>query len=105
MAIGIGARAKKPGTKLVGENVELYVCNGAEDEMGAYERLIGDAIVGDPTLFTRDDAVLEAWRILDPLMHISTPLHEYERGSWGPAEADLLAGHRNRWRSPALKAG
>ena len=105
VAIGIGARAKKPGTDLVGEDVELYVCNGSEDEMGAYERLIGDAIVGDPTLFTRDDAVLEAWRILDPLMHKSTPLHAYERGSWGPEEADFLAGHRNSWRSPALAAG
>jgi glucose-6-phosphate 1-dehydrogenase len=104
VAIGIGARAKKPGTELVGEGVELYVCNGAEDEMGAYERLIGDAIVGDPTLFTRDDAVLEAWRILDPLMHVSTPLHVYKRGSWGPAEADFLAGHENCWRAPAPAA-
>jgi len=101
VAIGIGARAKKPGTELVGEDIELYVCNGAEDEMGAYERLIGDAIVGNPTLFTRDDAVLEAWRILDPLMHLSTPLHSYERGSWGPAEADRLARHGHRWRAPA----
>ena len=103
VAIGIGARAKKPGTELVGENVELYVCNGAEDEMGAYERLIGDAINGDPTLFTRDDAVLEAWRILEPLMHMSTPLHTYEGGSWGPPEADVLARHGHRWRIPAVR--
>ncbi|MGD8420001.1 MAG: glucose-6-phosphate dehydrogenase [Gammaproteobacteria bacterium] len=101
VAIGIGARAKKPGTELVGEEVELYVCNGAEDEMGAYERLIGDAIAGDPTLFTRDDAVLEAWRILDPLMRMSTPLHIYEPDSWGPAEADSLARRGHSWRAPA----
>jgi glucose-6-phosphate 1-dehydrogenase len=101
VAIGIGARAKKPGTEFVGEDTELYVCNGTEDEMGAYERLIGDAIVGNPTLFTRDDAVLEAWRILDPLIHMSTPLHFYNRGSWGPAETDRLARHEHRWRAPA----
>lgn len=101
VAIGIGARAKKPGTELVGEDVELYVCNSAGDELGAYERLIGDAISGDPTLFTRDDAVLEAWRILDPLIHMTTPLHIYEGGSWGPSEADLLARHGRIWRAPA----
>jgi glucose-6-phosphate 1-dehydrogenase len=103
VAIGIGARAKKPGTELVGEEVELYVCNGAEDEMGAYERLIGDALSGDPTLFTRDDAVLEAWRILDPLMRMSTPLHFYEPGGWGPAEADALASREHTWRAPAVR--
>ncbi len=103
VAIGIGARAKKPGAELVGTDVELYVCNSAEDEMGAYERLIGDAILGDPTLFTRDDAVLEAWRILDPLMSMSTPLHGYERGSWGPSEADSLARDGHRWRAPAAR--
>lgn len=103
VAIGIGARAKKPGTELVGEDVELYVCNGAEDEMGAYERLIGDAIVGDPTLFTRDDAILEAWRIIDPLMHMASPLHVYPRGSWGPPEADQLARSRHGWRAPVTR--
>jgi glucose-6-phosphate 1-dehydrogenase len=101
VAIGIGARAKKPGTELVGEDVELYVCNGAEDEMGAYERLIGDAIAGDPTLFTREDAVLEAWRIIDPLIRMSTPLHGYEPGSRGPAEADRLTRQGRKWREPA----
>ncbi len=101
VAIGIGARTKRPGTELIGEDVELYVCNGAEDEMGAYERLIGDAIAGDPTLFTREDAVLEAWRIIDPLLRMSTPLHGYERGSWGPAEAGRLARDGHSWRAPA----
>jgi glucose-6-phosphate 1-dehydrogenase len=100
VAIGIGARAKKPGTSLVGRDVELYVCNSVEDEMSAYERLIGDAIAGDPTLFTREDAVLEAWRIIDPLMRMETPLHVYEPGSWGPAEADRLERHGHKWHAP-----
>jgi glucose-6-phosphate 1-dehydrogenase len=101
VAIGIGARAKKPGAELVGEDVELYVCNAADDEMGAYERLIGDAIDGDTTLFTREDAVLEAWRIVDPLIQMSTPVYPYERGSWGPAEADRLPRGGHPWRAPS----
>jgi glucose-6-phosphate 1-dehydrogenase len=100
VAIGIGARTKTPGTELVGQDVELYVCNSAEDEMSAYERLIGDAIDGDPTLFTREDAVLEAWRIIDPLVRMSTPLYPYEPGTWGPAEASRLERHGDKWRVP-----
>jgi glucose-6-phosphate 1-dehydrogenase len=101
VAIGIGARAKKPGLELVGQDVELYVCNSGEDEMSAYERLIGDAIAGDTTLFTREDAVLEAWRIIDPLTRMKTPLHEYEPASWGPVEAERLGQPVPRWRAPA----
>jgi glucose-6-phosphate 1-dehydrogenase len=101
VAIGIGARAKKPGLELIGQDVELYVCNGGEDEMSAYERLIGDAITGDTTLFTREDAVLEAWRIIDPLTRMKTPLHEYEPASWGPVEAERLGQPAPRWRAPA----
>jgi glucose-6-phosphate 1-dehydrogenase len=101
VAIAIGARAKRPGIELVGRDVELYVCNGGEDEMGAYERLIGDAIAGDPTLFTREDAVVEAWRILDPLTRMTTSVHPYAQGSWGPAEAEQLGQPGPRWREPA----
>jgi glucose-6-phosphate 1-dehydrogenase len=101
VAIGIGARAKKPGLELVGQDVELYVCNSGEDEMSAYERLIGDAIAGDTTLFTREDAVLEAWRIIDPLTRMKTPVHEYEPASWGPVEAERLGQPAPRWRAPA----
>jgi glucose-6-phosphate 1-dehydrogenase len=101
IAIAIGARAKKPGIELVGRDVELYVCNSGDDEMGAYERLIGDAIAGDPTLFTREDAVIESWRIIDPLTRMNTPLHPYAPGSWGPEEADRLDQSGPRWRAPA----
>ncbi len=101
VAIAIGARAKKPGVELVGRDVELYVCNSGDDEMSAYERLIGDAIAGDTTLFTREDAVIESWRIIDPLTRMSTPLHRYTQGSWGPEEADRLGEPAPRWRAPA----
>jgi len=101
VSIAIGARAKKPGVELVGRDVELYVSNSGEDEMSAYERLIGDAIAGDTTLFTREDAVIESWRIIDPLTRMHTPLHAYAQGSWGPEEADRLGEPAPRWRAPA----
>jgi len=101
VSIAIGARAKKPGVELVGEEVELFVCSDGEDEMGAYERLIRDAVLGDPTLFTREDSVLESWRIVDSLNGVSTPLHSYEAGSWGPDAAAFAA---PRVRSGRLSA-
>lgn len=93
VAIAIGARAKKPGLELIGQEVELYVCSEGKDEMGAYERLIRDAALGDPTLFTREDSVLESWRIVDPLNWSSMPLQTYEAGTWGPDEAGFAAPH------------
>jgi glucose-6-phosphate 1-dehydrogenase len=59
-----------------------------------YERLIHDALVGDRSLFTREDAVEETWRVIQPLVgHPPTPV-PYQRGSWGPQGADdLLRGH------------
>jgi hypothetical protein len=56
--------------------------------MDAYERVLGDAISGDRTLFARQDYVEEAWRIVDPVLKKATPVYEYEAGSWGPCEAD-----------------
>ena len=100
VAIAIGAQAKKLGTEMVGEDLELYVCNGGEDEMGAYERLLGDALCGDPTLFTREDAVLEAWRIIDPLLQLESGLDFYAPGSRGPERAEPLGR-----RLPGAKAG
>ena len=56
------------------------------EEMDAYERLLGDAMVGDATLFAREDNVEEAWRIVDPVLKAGTPVHEYEPSTWGPSE-------------------
>jgi glucose-6-phosphate 1-dehydrogenase len=71
---------------------------------GPYERLLHDALVGDRSLFTREDAVEETWRVLQPLVeHPPAPAH-YPRGSWGPPEADdLLRGHPP-WQLPWLPA-
>jgi glucose-6-phosphate 1-dehydrogenase len=54
---------------------------------------------GDPSLFARQDSVEEEWRIVDPILDRRTPLHAYEPGTWGPAEADRLVAPRE-WLKP-----
>ena len=70
-------------------------------EMDAYERVLGDAMAGDATLFAREDYVEEAWRIVDPALKASTPLHEYKPKTWGPAEADSVA-PPGGWSNPVV---
>ncbi len=101
VAIAIGARTKQAGTRMVGEKIELFVCNERRSELGAYERLIGDAMKGDAALFTREDAVEAAWRIVDPILTMATPVHSYAPGSWGPREADPMASPCGGWHRPA----
>ena len=100
MAIALGARAKKPGPAMVGANVELFVCDDKGDEMQAYERLLGDALKGDATLFTRQDGVEAAWRIVDPVLASAPPVHGYRGGTWGPAAAQAIAAEPDGWYNP-----
>ena len=65
-----------------------------------YERLLGDAMAGDATLFARQDVVEAAWAIVDPILHGSGAPFEYEPGSWGPAEADRLVAEVGGWNTP-----
>jgi glucose-6-phosphate 1-dehydrogenase len=87
-----------------GEPVELSVMESPEQGSGtrlqAYERLIGDAMVGDATLFARQDVVEAAWAIVDPVLHCGLPVIEYEPGTWGPAEADRLVAEVGGWNTP-----
>lgn len=99
VVLSLGARAKLPGERMRGEDVDLIACHDQTDEMAPYERLLGDAMRGDQTLFAREDTVLEAWRIVDPVLGQATPLHEYEPGTWGPAAAGRLVGSRG-WHDP-----
>ena len=101
VSIGIGALSKKPGSAMAGEEIELYVCNARDDEAGAYERLIGDALEGDNALFARQDAVEEAWRVVDPILKSPKPTFVYQGGSWGPAEANGMVEALGGWRAPA----
>ncbi len=100
MSISLGARAKKPGEAMVGEPVELYASHQSGTERPPYQRLIGDAIRGDQSLFAREDSVEAAWRIIDGVLEGAAPPLVYEPGSWGPAEAANVLLHGDRWHQP-----
>ncbi|MFG2846310.1 glucose-6-phosphate dehydrogenase [Kitasatospora sp. NPDC048296] len=101
--IDLIVQAKQPGAQAT-RTVDLSLI--FSEELGEapepYERLLGDAMEGDSSLFTREDSVEETWRIVQPLLDDPPPVEPYEPGSWGPAGADeLLVGHP-RWRDPWL---
>jgi len=101
IAIALGVTTMARGDKPTAESVEmLFSRHPSPAEMAAYERVLGDAITGDRTLFAREDYVEEAWRIVDPALKAGTPIHEYEPHTWGPAEADRLT-PAGGWRNPA----
>ena len=86
-----------------GETVELLASHqpGA-DEMDAYERVLGDAMAGDASLFAREDYVEEAWRIVDPVLKAGTPVYDYEPNSWGPREVEERVSPVGGWHSPRV---
>lgn len=100
--IALGARSRRPGDDprdgIAGELVELFVCPSRAEGLEPYERLLGDAMAGDPTLFARQDEVEEGWRIVEPLLGDVGPLREYEPGTWGPAAADALVERVGGWQ-------
>jgi len=100
MAVAIGARAKVPGEKMIGDETELFVCHQRGDEMEAYERLIGDAMIGDASLFARQDGVEATWRVVDPILRTPTTVYEYEPGTWGPDKSQGLIAAFGGWQSP-----
>ena len=98
--VSFGARIKAPGEAMVGENIELLARDSTVDDMTPYERLLGDAWRGDAMLFVREDEVESAWRVVEPVLDNVVPIHEYEPGTWGPAEADKLIAGDGGWRNP-----
>jgi glucose-6-phosphate 1-dehydrogenase len=81
-----------PDEATTAQPAEMVACHQpTAGELSAYERVLGDAMEGDATLFARQDYVEEAWRIVDPILDPSLPLHEYAPHTWGPAEADTIA--------------
>jgi glucose-6-phosphate 1-dehydrogenase len=104
VVICLGATVKKFGETLHGEHVELIARHESRIEMSPYERLLGNAVHGDTSLFTRDDAVEAAWRIVDPILSGGPPVIEYQKGSWGPAEADQIVAAGMSWDDPRLEA-
>jgi glucose-6-phosphate 1-dehydrogenase len=105
LTIALGVRVKKPGEAMVGEPTELSLLHhSTRDEMSAYERLLGDAMAGDGTLFTRQDAVEAAWAIVDSVLGSAVPIRTYPPGTWGPAEADAMTAGVGGWANPEVPA-
>jgi len=98
--IALGMRVKLPGERMEGEDVELIAMHQRADEMAPYERLLGDALRGDPILFAREDQIEAQWKIVDPILGDVTPVHEYEPNTWGPAEAASLMDDPGGWLDP-----
>jgi glucose-6-phosphate 1-dehydrogenase len=98
-----GLTVMDPEEKMIGQQMELLASHypGAE-EMDAYERVLGDAMAGDATLFAREDYVEEAWRIVDPVLKAGTSLYEYEPGTWGPKEVDEKVIPPGGWQNPTI---
>jgi glucose-6-phosphate 1-dehydrogenase len=101
--IAFGVTAMDDADQMIGQRAELVASRqpGA-DEKAAYERVLGDALEGDATLFARMDYVEEAWRIVDPVLAASTPVAEYEPGTWGPDRAEHIA-PSGGWANPPLE--
>jgi glucose-6-phosphate 1-dehydrogenase len=98
--IALAARVKCAGSDYVGTQQELYLLDERPGEETPYERLLGDALIGDGALFTREDAVEAAWKIVDPVLKDHHPVHPYRRRTWGPKAADALIASPVRWHNP-----
>ena len=99
--IAFGFTVMDDADQMIGQRAELVASRqpGA-DEKAAYDRVLSDALAGDATLFARMDYVEEAWRIVDPVLAMKTPVREYEPGTWGPSDASRLA-PPGGWANPS----
>ncbi|HTW63714.1 MAG TPA: glucose-6-phosphate dehydrogenase [Bryobacteraceae bacterium] len=101
MTIAMGATVMGPGEQMGGEPIEIIASrHPCPDEMDAYERVLGEAMAGDATLFAREDYVEEAWRIVDPMLKAGTPIFEYDKGAWGPRESVDKFSPPGGWHNP-----
>ncbi len=101
MAIAIGMMVMAPGEVLAGQTVEMLASREPRaDEMDAYERVLGEAMASDATLFARQDYVEEAWRIVDPMLKQETPVYPYEPKTWGPKELEQQLAPLGGWHNP-----
>jgi glucose-6-phosphate 1-dehydrogenase len=102
--IALSVMVKSPGEVVAGSEVELLAVEHlSPDEMDAYERLLGDALKGDPTLFAREDYVEEAWRIVEPILDAPLKVYPYQPQTWGPPEVDQKVAPPGGWQNPIMK--
>jgi glucose-6-phosphate 1-dehydrogenase len=98
-----GMTVMDPEEKMIGQSAELLMRHQpSAGEMDAYERVLGDAMEGDATLFAREDNVEEAWRIVDPVLKAGTPIYDYEPKTWGPREVNNKVVPPGGWHNPIL---
>lgn len=104
-AVALAARIKKPGKGFFGEQRELYLCEDFSGQETTYERLLGDAMAGDGSLFTSQDAVEAAWAVVDDVLVDHPRCLPYAPGTWGPGAADALIAADGGWHNPAPETG
>jgi glucose-6-phosphate 1-dehydrogenase len=104
VVISAGALVKHNGEGMHGEPVELTARHQVPGEKSPYERLLGDAIHGDTSLFTQDESVEAAWRVVDPLLKGDLAVTEYEPGSWGPPSSAEIMVDGATWHDPQVEA-
>ena len=104
VTIAMGIMVMAAGDDLATQAVEIVGSHHpSPEEMDAYEKVIGDAMSGNATLFARQDYVEEAWRIVDPVLKTSTEVYEYEPSTWGPDAAQSIA-PASGWYNPVIAA-
>ncbi|MGH9038428.1 MAG: glucose-6-phosphate dehydrogenase, partial [Acidimicrobiia bacterium] len=102
-AVSLTLEVKALGDELVSRPTDFVTppdAFGSDDPADPYERLLNDAIEGDARRFARQDAVEEAWRVIQPVLDNPPPVVIYEPGSWGPPEADGLIAGDGGWHNP-----
>jgi glucose-6-phosphate 1-dehydrogenase len=102
VVIAAGARVKRPGAAMEGDAVELVARHCPAGDQSPYERLLRDALHGDASLFTGDDAVEAAWRVVEPALGLVVPPTEYEPGTWGPPAAAKVIAGEDGWHDPVV---
>jgi len=104
-AVALAARVKRAGKEFVGDQHELCLIDERPGEEMPYERLLGDAMMGNGSLFIRQDAVEAAWAAVEPVLNPTLPVLPYPRHGWGPDQADALIEGSGRWHNPAADQG
>jgi glucose-6-phosphate 1-dehydrogenase len=96
-------RVKLPGKEFIGDQEEMFLCEHLAGQAAPYVRLLGDAMNGDGALFTREDAVEAAWAVVDPVLKKHSRARIYQRGTWGPKQADALIEDGGGWHNPGAE--
>lgn len=104
VTIALGARVKRAGERMRGEPVELVARHQSPEEALPYQRLLSEALRGDPSLFTSDACVEAAWAVVDPVLDNAERVHAYAPGSWGPEAANAMTANHGGWHDPQAES-